>query len=459
MSKPAKKFAKDSAKIAFDKKHRKTISFSTNNYKKAFEKGKSQFKNLDKSKEQAAFIRNKVINNLDTYLIEFEKNFIENGGNLIWATDANEALSEIDKIMDEHMAKNVVKSKSMITEEIGLNKHLEASRKQVLETDLGEYIVQLADEKPYHIISPILHKSKEDIASLFNEKFKTSENATAEELTRFVRKKLRKEFVKADIGITGANFLLADTGSIALTENEGNGFLSFSYPKVHIVIAGIEKILPSVNDLPLFWTLLASHGTGQQITVYNSVVSGPKKKNEIDGPEKMYVILLDNGRTNLLAKEEFRIALQCIKCGACSYVCPVYKTIGGHTYNTTYTGPIGAITAPYLHNDLEKYMHLSYASTLCGACTNDCAVKIPLHKLLLLNRKNAVDKKLISRKEKLAVKSMTHVLQHRSLMNFGSGFFRNLVIKFAVNKSWGVHRANPVITAKSFNQIWKDKFK
>jgi L-lactate dehydrogenase complex protein LldF len=281
------------------------------------------------------------------------------------AVDADEANKKILDILKAKNLESVVKSKSMTTEEIGLNAFLENQQIETIETDLGEFIVQLSGEKPYHIVTPAMHKSKTDIAQLFNEKFEWDINLSAEEMTRKVRSKLRNKFFNADVGITGANFLIADTGSVAITENEGNGLLSMSFPKIHIIIAGIEKVLPSINDLSLFWTLLSAHGTGQNMTVYNSIISGSKAENESDGPQETYVILLNNRRTEILKQEKQKLALTCIRCGACLNVCPIYKNIGGHSYDTTYTGPIGAVISPWL-NGIKDYKHLSFASTLCG---------------------------------------------------------------------------------------------
>ncbi|MBT6005987.1 MAG: lactate utilization protein, partial [Prolixibacteraceae bacterium] len=292
------------SKIAFDKKHRKTINFNISKYHEAVKKGKLRYSNLDLAKERASFLKGKVVANLAKYIEEFEKNAKKNGIEIIWARNGKEAVSEIIKILKKVDAKLVVKSKSMISEEIELNNEIEKVNVEPVETDLGEFIVQVAGEKPYHILTPAMHKSKEDVAKLFNEKFETPPDSSPEELTLFVRKKLRKKFTSAEIGITGANFLIADVGGVALTENEGNGFMSLAFPKVHIVITGLEKILPSIKHLPLFFPMLSTLETGQQVTVYNSLLTGPKKYNEINGPEKMVVVLLDNGRTDIAQEKE-----------------------------------------------------------------------------------------------------------------------------------------------------------
>ncbi len=458
MSEIADIFLKQSKLKAFDLDHREKIKFNIGKYNAAFQKGLLQYKNLDLAKSRAANIKRKVVNNLDEYLIEFEQNFINNGGKVIWAVDAEDAKNEIYKILKKHGAKKVVKMKSMTTEEIELNAFLEKQGIESLETDLGEYIVQLANEKPYHIVTPAMHKSKEDIALLFNEKMGWDEGLSPVEITDKVRIKLRDKFYCADAGITGANFLIADTGSIALTENEGNGVLSMSMPPIHIAVAGMEKIIPSINDLDLFWPLLSSHGTGQRMTVYNSIINGPKKSNEKDGPLETYVIILNNNRTQLLEQEEQRIALSCIRCGACLNACPVYKNIGGHTYETTYSGPIGSIISPWLLG-MKDYKHLSFASTLCGACTDVCPVKIPLNDLLLLNRRDAVNQKYTTASERILVKGSSKFLMKRKWIDFFSGKTKRMFISTFLKNIWGSHRELPQMAEKSFHDDWIKKNK
>jgi len=456
MAENRKKFIQDANKKAFDIDHRRTIKYNMARYQEAVVTGKDQFKDLELARTRAAHLKYKIINDLEKYLIEFESNFSKRGGKVIWAQDASEAVKEIIRIAEKHKAGKVVKSKSMTTEEIDINAALEAHDINPIETDLGEYIVQLAGEKPYHIVTPVMHKSKEDIAELFYNLFDLDKNSTPEEITGFVRKKLREDFTNADIGITGSNFLLADTGSIALTENEGNGMLSMSFPKVHIVVAGIEKLIPSITDLELFWPLLGSFGTGQHVTVYNSIISGPKKHKEIDGPEEMYVVLLNNNRTELLKKERQRIALSCIRCGACLNACPVYQNIGGHTYNTTYTGPIGSVISPFMKG-MNNYKHLSFASTLCGACTEVCPVRIPLHNLLLLNRSDSVKEGHVTANEKWSMKGMKRMMMKRKYMDMGGFGVRSYTFKKSIGNNWGPRRDLPPLAKKSFNTLWKEK--
>ena len=456
MSEVLKEFTKKATKKAFDKDHRKIIKFNISRYNNAVIEGKKQYVNLELARKRAEALKQKSINELDDYLIEFEGKFTERGGKVIWAPEAKDAIKEILSILKKHRAKTVVKSKSMTTEEIEFNEALKKKKIESLETDLGEYIVQIADEKPYHIVTPAMHKSKENIAELFNEKFGTDKNSSPEELTAFVRDLLREKFTEADVGVTGANFIISDIGAIGLTENEGNGLMSVSFPKVHIVIVGIEKVIPSLEDLDLFLPLLATNGTGQKITVYNSIISGPKQENEVDGPEEMYVILLDNKRTELLKHKIQRVALNCIRCGACLNACPVYKNIGGHTFGTTYSGPIGSVISPFM-NGIKDYKHLSFASSLCGKCSDVCPVRIPLHELLLYNRNYFVRKKHTTGIERLSMYGYKKVMKKRSLLDMSSGSTKNFFMKIFVKKTWGPRRELPIVEQKSFNKLWKEK--
>jgi len=456
MQEAYRKFIGDSEAKSFDLDHRQKIGYNMSQYERMVQEGKQQFRNLELAKLRAASLKYKVINNLDKYLIEFSANFESRGGKVIWAVNRDDAVKEILHIMKKYDASLVVKSKSMVTEEIDLNHALEKTRIEVLETDLGEYIVQLAGERPYHIVTPAMHKSKADVASLFHSRFGLSRESTPEQITNYVRQKLRKKFVKADVGITGCNFLIADTGAVCVTENEGNGLMSMSFPRVHIVVTGIEKIIPSLVDLDLFWPLLATHGTGQQMTVYNSILTGPAQDGEVDGPREMYVVLVDNRRTEVLKQKEQKSALTCIRCGACLNACPVYRNIGGHSYQVTYSGPIGAVISPFL-NDLDEYKHLSYASSLCGKCSEVCPVKIPLHELILFNRNEFVKRSLPPSSERLAMNFMKRVLLSRKKMDFFGSAAKNFFMRKFIRKSWGDRRELPEFAGKSFRQIWEEK--
>lgn len=453
MSEIYNKFLKDSERKAFDLEHRTKIKFNIGKYDEAVEKGLQKYKNLELARKRAFSIKHKVVNNLDKYLIEFAANFERNGGKVIWATDGEEAVKEILEILRARNARTVVKSKSMTTEEIELNEALEANSIEAIETDLGEYIVQIAGEKPYHIVTPAMHKSRDDVAKLFHEKLNTPRESTPEELTSHVRHLLREKFTDADVGITGANFLIADTGSICLTENEGNGMMSMAFPKTHIAVAGVEKIIPTLTDLDLFWPLLAGYGTGQALTVYNSIITGPKKNGEVDGPEELFLVLLENNRSKVLQLKNQRAAMMCIRCGACLNACPVYKNIGGHSYSTTYSGPIGSVITPHLKG-LDAYKHLSFASSLCGGCTEVCPVKIPLHDLLLENRKESVKKGLVTRGEKISMSGMITFLSNRKRLDIMNSKIKNIGLQVVFKKAWGPRRELPKFAKKSFRDLW-----
>jgi L-lactate dehydrogenase complex protein LldF len=447
--------SKSTVKTA-DRTHRQKINFNIGRYNIVVPVGKQQFDDINLVREKAKNIKWKAIESLDSQLEKFESGISGRGAKVIWAETAEEARAEILKICREKNCRTLVKSKSMVTEEIHLNKFLEENDIESVETDLGEYIQQLDGEAPYHIVTPAMHKSKEDVAELFAKKLGTDPKLTPEQLTLVARKTLREKYVQAQVGITGANFLIADIGAVALTENEGNGRLSCAWPKTHIVVTGIEKIIPSLTDLALFWPLLATYGTGQRITVYNTIITGPRQLGETDGPEDMYVILLDNGRTNILANEKARESLYCIRCGACLNACPVYQNIGGHAYSTAYSGPIGSVITPHL-KEMKEWKHLSYASSLCGNCTEVCAVKINLHELLLENRRESVDEGDSSFSERMAWKFWRQAMLHRKFMNMGGSKLKNQIVnKFLTG--WTKHRGSMEFPKKSFNELWRQKY-
>lgn len=452
----ASTFVKASERKAFDLEHRRKINFNMGRYEQAVAQGKQRYADLELARERANHIKWKSVEQLEQYLLQFESNLSANGGRVIWVQDAAEAIKEVLAIFKKVNGRSVVKSKSMVTEEIHLNDALEKNGIEVVETDLGEFIQQLDGEPPYHIVTPAMHKSKEDVAKLFHQKLKTAPDLSPEELTAIARKLLRNKYVQAEVGITGANFLVADTGSVAITENEGNARLSTAFPRIHIVIAGIEKVIPSINDLELFWPLLATHGTGQHLTVYNSLLSGPRRSNETDGPEEMYVLLLDNGRTQVLEDTEHRQSLYCIRCGACLNACPVYKNIGGHSYGTTYSGPIGSVITPHLKG-MESFKHLSQASSLCGNCTAVCPVKIDLHELLLVNRRQAVDQGLQTKAEQRLWKYWKKAMLSRRLTDLAGGKVKNFLLQYLFKQAWGGRRNLPQVAPKSFNQLWREK--
>jgi L-lactate dehydrogenase complex protein LldF len=455
MSKQKDIFIQKSEEISFDLKHRAIIKFNMSKYDAAVDRGMKRYSDLDLAKTRASYVKSLSINHLYDYLLQFEKSITSNGATVIWAENTSEAIESIKKILIENHSKTVVKSKSMTTEEIDLNEHLEEIGVESLETDLGEYIVQLAGEKPYHIVTPCMHKSRQDIAELFTEKFNTPAGSSPEYLTAWVRKKLRAKFTTADVGITGANFLVADVGGIALTENEGNALMSVSFPKIHIVIAGIEKIIPKMQDLGLMWPILAAHGTGQQISVYNTLITGPKRSEETDGPEKMFVILLDNKRSELYGNDEQYPVLKCIRCGACLNACPVYRNIGGYTYDATYSGPIGSVITPFFKG-LKEYNHLSSACSVCGKCTEVCPVKIPLHHMLLINRRDAVRAGAGGFLWNQGMKGFEFAFSKRNRLDLFGGKTKNTFSLLGSN-ALGVKKQIPKLADQSFSNQWTNK--
>ena len=450
-------FIQKSNEKAADLEHRRKINFNIGKYNAAVPQGKLQFSALEYARERAKNIKWRALENLDKQLEHFELQFNKRGGKVLWAENTEDAIKEILAICKARDCKTLVKSKSMVTEEIHLNQALEDNGIESVETDLGEYIQQLDGESPYHIVTPAMHKSKEDVAKLFAEKLGTDPNLTPQELTLVARDILRKKYVEAEVGVTGANFIISDIGGIAITENEGNARLSCAFPKTHIVVVGIEKVIPSLNDLALFWPLLSTFGTGQQLTVYNTIVTGPRQPNETDGPTEMFVILLDNGRTNILKNPKQRESLYCIRCGACLNACPVYKNIGGHSYGATYSGPIGSVITPNLEG-LESFKHLSYASSLCGNCTEVCSVKINLHELLLDNRHESIEQGNTDLSEKIAWKVWKVSNLHRSFLNLGNSKMKNKIVN-KLFTSWTASRGDLNFTDKTFNQLWKDREK
>jgi len=421
-------------------------------YHDAFKVGSQQFSNAEMARERAAFTRWKAIENLDKYLIEFEANFIKSGGKVIWAQDITDALSAIQDILKKSSNKLVLKSKTSMAEEIGLKGGLLNDGYRTLETDTGDYIADAAGDHSGHMILPAIHKSLEEIGELMKKDMVLSHKADANEIVAKIRQKLRGEFLKAGTGITGCNFLIADPGAIVLTENEGNAQLTASLPKTHIVLAGIEKILPSLNDLDLFLPLVSTYGTGQEITTYNSIITGPKQSEELDGPEELYVILLDNGRSEVLSHEIQRQAMTCIKCGACQFSCPVYLSAGGGEFSS----PLAAVTIPLQSSNLEAQEQAIKYSTLCGSSREVCPVKIDFPRLLLQNRKLFIDKGLNARSEKLFYFFWKKAMMKRDIMNW-KGIKAGKYIMESLNKSRSGLRDMPTVVPKSFNEQWREK--
>lgn len=456
MSAPSREFERRSAAAAADTERRAAVRKAISTYDLAVAKGRARFADWPLARVRAARIKWDAINHLDRYLEEFERNVLAGGGQVHWAESDEQARGIILDIARRNGVRRVVKSKSMATEEIHLNPALESAGIEVVETDLGEYICQIRGEPPYHIVTPVMQLTRADIARTFHERFGTPLEATAEELAGIARQRLRQDFLSAGMGVTGANFAIAETGQIAISTNEGNGRLSLSLPPVHVALVGIEKIVPRVEDLALLWPLLSASGTGQQLTCYNTLAGGPRRDSEPDGPREFHVVLIDNGRTRLLADAEQRDALHCIRCGACLNVCPVFKSIGGHSYGTTYQGPIGSVITPHLRGD--AYAHLPYASSLCGACTDVCPVRIELHRHLLHNRRNAVARRLDNPLQRLAFRAwlwaMRSAARYGLAARLGRFALRSGLARPALGR-WLSTRDFPAPPAQSFREWWR----
>ena len=424
--------------------------------------GEDEFETL---RVVASQIRDRSLAQLDAWLLRFEAEATKRGTKVLWAEDHAEARRLVLEICERHDLKKAIKSTSMVSEEAGLNAMLEANGVVPIETDLGEYIIQLAGEPPSHIIAPAIHKSKEEVSDLFVEHHKRPRLTEHAALTREARDVLRGHFLSADLGISGANFLVAETGSIALVTNEGNGRMVTTMPRVHVAITGIEKVIPTLEDLSTLNRLLARSATGQEISNYFSVITGPRREGDLDGPEHHYVILVDAGRTKFLGTD-MQEMLRCIRCGACMNHCPVYQTVGGHAYGWVYPGPMGSVLTP-VYTGLENALDLPHAATMCGACHVACPVRIPLPDLLRKLREKQVEKNLRPWPERLAFRLWGFVARHpwlyaqatmvgaRVLKVLGGADGRITRLPFA--SGWTDGRIMPAPEGKTFREQYAER--
>lgn len=459
MSRPLRRFLHDAAVASADAPQREFLRKALGGYYSSRDAQKARYRDWEHARDAAALAKWEAVGDLGRHLADFAERFERNGGKVHWARDAAEARAIILGICREAGARAIIKSKCMTTEEIHLNDALEAEGYGVVESDLGEFIQQLRKEPPFHFVFPCMHLRREVISDLFTRHLGSAATDSPEELTMIARRHLRQLYVDADVGISGANFLVAETGQVSITENEGNARLTCALPRVHIALAGIEKVVARLDDLSVLLPMLATAGAGQPMTCYNTLYAGPRAPGEADGPEAFHVVLLDNRRTALLADPEQRDALHCIRCGACLNVCPIFKNIGGLAYGTTYQGPIGSVLTPHLRG-LRNWNHLSGASSLCGACTEACPVRIDLHHHLLRNRRNAV------RAHGGAVDRLFHrllgwVFARPRLFALGGALFRRALpllrhLPLPYLRPWLRSRDLPDPPARSFREQWRD---
>lgn len=422
-------------------------------------------------RERGRLIKQHTIANLDYYLELLAKQVTANGGVVHFASTVEDVRNIVVQLARERNVKTVVKSKSMVSEEVGLNHALEAAGIEPVETDLGEYIIQLADETPFHIVAPAMHKSKEQVSDLFHDKLGEPRRYVIAELAQTARRRLRPKFLEADMGISGANFAVAETGTVVIVTNEGNGQLCTSLPPIHVAIMGMEKVVPALEDMAVFLRLLPRAATGQRITTYTTFVSGPRRADDEDGPEEFHLVIVDNGRSRLLRDAALREALNCIRCGACLNICPIYRKVGGHAYGWVYPGPIGAIVSPVLVG-VPHAKDLPFASTLCGACREVCPVKINIPHMLLELRGRLMEgdrhtERNVSPWEKLLAQLWYIGVRDSRIMTVGqrlgallqaplsrNGRLRNVNIPVLTN--WTRRRDFPALASRPFRERWKE---
>jgi L-lactate dehydrogenase complex protein LldF len=424
----------------------------------------AEFPDGDTLRDRAREIKEATLQRLDHHLERLIDNVERRGGHVHYAPTADEARRIVLDIARRAGARMAVKSKSMATEEIHLNEALAAAGVTPVETDLGEYIIQLAHERPSHIIAPAIHKTKGQVAELFARELGRRTEPDPEVLTRIARAELRQKFLDADLGITGANFGVAETGTIVLVTNEGNGRMVTSLPRVHVAVMGVEKVIPSMSDLAVFLAILAKSATGQKLSVYTSLVDGPRRAGELEGPEEFHLVLLDNGRIGQLAGP-LREALACLRCGACLNVCPVYRQIGGHAYGYTYPGPIGILLTAML-NGPESVKDLAHASSLCGACAEACPVRIDIPKMLIELRREVGERRIAPWPERVVFGAFGRLLQRPALYRAATRVGRLLQRPFTRGGvirrvppffgDWTRTRDLPPIAARTFQERWAD---
>ncbi|MFM9278315.1 LutB/LldF family L-lactate oxidation iron-sulfur protein [Paenibacillus jiagnxiensis] len=445
---------------------RNAVKFTTERLRNGKKMASEEHGNWEEWRERGRQIRLHTIAHLDYYLNLFVENARANGVHIHFADTAADAVKISLDIAAHNEARSAVKSKSMVSEELHLNEAFEQTGIETIETDLGEYIIQLAGEAPSHIVIPAIHKNRYQIAELLSKEAGEQLEADTTVLAGFVRRKLREKFLAADIGMTGCNFAVAETGSMVLFENEGNARMVSTVPRIQITLMGMERIIPSWADLEVMATLLPRSATGQKLTMYMSGITGPRRTGDADGPEEMHIIIVDNGRSNQLGDPEFQELLNCIRCGACLNACPVYRHIGGHAYGGTYSGPIGAVLTPALNGNVAEWNDIASASSLCGACYEACPVKIPLHDMLVYLRRRKVESGHGNRLEGIGMKGFAAVVANSkrfsTAVRMGQLGQKPLIreggifLKLGPLKGWNNYRVAPSLAKQSFRQRWEE---
>ena len=446
-------FNQNAKKIAFDDEHYEKMMSRYDFFMQNIKNRANNYSNLNLEKERAFNIRSKAFKKLDKLLVDFDTNFSKNGGKLLWANDSDDAKKMIYNILNQDRVDQVIKTKSSTLEEIGLSSYLEMKKIKVVDTNIGDFICNVFEERPYNTKLSAIHKSTEQVAEMYSYKFELKENCNAKQLTNYTKNILKKEISEAKALITGANFLVSNTGTIVLTENEGNILKSSSYSPIHIIVAGIDKLITSMEELGVLLPLSSLYDVNKNIASLYSFINSPLNRD--DNNQKLYLILLNNNRTELLSKDKQRSILSCIQCGACIEVCPIYNTIGGHTYQEYNPGPVGSIAMPILKG-MEDTSHFCSLCTLCGRCSEICPVNIPLKDLFIENRKDLLkeDKSLVG--EKNFFNNLMKKMSNRKNLDKQGSTFKDMGLNFFIKKKWGNKRELPKFAKESFSQYWKN---
>lgn len=422
----------------------------------------AEYPAMEAMRDRARDIRMSTLANLDVHLAEFAEAVEAAGGHVFWASDAAEANAYIARLADDRDVRTVVKSKSMVTEEIELNAALETGERRVVETDLGEFIIQLRGDRPMHIVAPVVHLTRYDVGELFAAQLEIGYTDVPEELNQAARRHLRPIFLRADMGISGVNFGVAESGTICLVTNEGNGRLTTTAPRLHVAVMGMERVVPTFGDLAVMLEVLARSATGQRLSSYTNLVTGPRRPGDPDGPDEVHVVILDNGRTRVLAGENAEI-LGCIRCGACLNICPVYRTVGGHAYGGVYSGPIGAVLTP-AKDGMDDWHDLPDASSLCGACVEACPVRLDIPTMLLQLRAGSVRTghadPVLRRGMQAYAAAATRPAAFRALLKgagvAGRGIRGGWIGALpSTGRGWTTYRDLPTPAQRSFHDRWK----